>query len=31
VEHLRGVTHLEPPGISFEVKGTPEVAGWHLR
>ena len=31
VEHLRGVTHLEPPGISFEVRGTPEVVGWHLR
>jgi len=31
VEHLRSVTHLEPPGISFEVKGTPEVVGWHLR
>ena len=27
VEHLRGVTHLEPPGISFEVKDTPEVVG----
>ena len=31
VEHLRGVTHLEPPGISFEVKDMPEVVGWHLR
>jgi hypothetical protein len=31
VEHLRGVTHVEPPGISFEVRGTPEVVGWHLR
>jgi hypothetical protein len=31
VEHLSGVTHVEPPGISFEVKGTPEVVGWRLR
>jgi hypothetical protein len=31
VEHLRGVAHLEPPGISFEVKDTPEVVGWNLR
>lgn len=31
VEHLRGVTHVEPPGISFEVRGTPEVVGWRLR
>ena len=31
VEHLRGVTHLDPPGISFEVKDTPEVVGWYLR
>ena len=27
VEHLRGVTHVDPPGISFEVRGTPEVVG----
>ena len=31
VEHLSGVTHVEPPGISFEVRGTPEVVGWRLR
>lgn len=31
VEHLRGVTHMEPPEISFEVRGTPEVVGWRLR
>jgi hypothetical protein len=31
VEHLRGVTHVDPPGISFEVRGTPEVVGWRLR
>ncbi len=31
VEHLRGVTHLEPPEIVFEVKDTPEVVKWHLR
>jgi hypothetical protein len=30
-EHLRGVTHVDPPGIGFEVRGTPEVVGWHLR
>jgi hypothetical protein len=30
VEHLRGVTHVDPPGISFEVRGTPEVVGWRL-
>jgi hypothetical protein len=30
VEHLRGVTHVEPPGISFEVRGTPKVVGWRL-
>jgi len=30
VEHLGGVTHVEPPKISFEVRGTPEVVGWHL-
>jgi hypothetical protein len=31
VEHLRGVTHVEPPRIGFEVRGTPEVVGWRLR
>ncbi len=31
VEHLRGVTHVEPPEIGFEVRGTPEVEGWPLR
>ena len=31
VEHLRGVTHVDPPGIRFEVRGTPEVVGWRLR
>ena len=31
VEHLRGVTHVDPPGIGFEVRDTPEVVGWHLR
>jgi hypothetical protein len=31
VEHLSGVTHLEPPGIVFEVKDTPGVVRWHLR
>ena len=30
VEHLRSVTHLEPPGIGFEVKDTPKVVGWQL-
>jgi hypothetical protein len=30
VEHLRGVTHMDPPRIGFEVKGTPEVIGWRL-
>ncbi len=31
VEHLRGVTHVDPPEIGFEVRGTPEVVGWRLR
>jgi hypothetical protein len=31
VEHLRGVTHVEPPRIGFEVRGTPEVVAWRLR
>ena len=26
VEHLQGVIYVSPPEISFEVKGTPEVA-----
>ena len=30
VKHLQGVTHVNPPEISFEVKGTPEVVGWRL-
>jgi hypothetical protein len=30
VEHLGGVTHVEPPEIGFEVRGTPEVMGWRL-
>jgi hypothetical protein len=30
VESLSGITHVDPPRISFEVKGTPEVVGWHL-
>jgi hypothetical protein len=30
VEHLRGVTHVDPPEISFEVRGTLEVVGWRL-
>jgi hypothetical protein len=30
VEHLLGATHVNPPEIGFEVKGTPEVVGWRL-
>ena len=30
VEHLWGVTQVDPPGIGFEVRGTPEVVGWRL-
>jgi hypothetical protein len=30
VEHLRGVTHVDPPGIGFEVRSAPEVVGWRL-
>jgi hypothetical protein len=30
VKHLQGVTYVNPPEISFEVKGTPEVVGWRL-
>ena len=30
VEHLSGITHVDPPRISFEVNGTPEVVGWSL-
>jgi hypothetical protein len=26
VEHLQGLIYVSPPEISFEVKGTPEVA-----
>ena len=25
VEHLQGVTHVEQPGIGFEVRGTPRL------
>ena len=31
VEHLQGVTHVDPPEIGFEVRGTPEVGRWRLR
>ena len=31
VEHLQGVTHVEPPEIGFEARGSPEVVGWRLR
>jgi hypothetical protein len=30
VEHLRGVSYVDPPGIGFEVRGTPEVVSWRL-
>ena len=30
VEHLRGVTHAESPGVGFEVRSAPEVVGWRL-
>lgn len=30
VKHLLGVTYVDPPEISFEVKGAPEVVGWRL-
>src|ERR687894_887039 len=30
VEHLRGVTYVDPPGIGLEVRGAPEVVGWRL-
>ena len=30
VEHLSGITHVDPPRISFEGNGTPEVVGWSL-
>src|SRR5919199_3312737 len=30
VEHLRGVTHVEPPAITFEVRDAPKVVGWRL-
>ena len=30
VEHLRGVTYLELPGIGFEVKDKPKVIDWRL-
>lgn len=28
VEHLLGVTHVNPPEVGFEVRSTPEVVGW---
>ena len=31
VEHLGGVTHLDPPRMGFEVKDIPEVVRWRLR
>ena len=31
VEHLRVVTHVDPPEIGFEVRSTPEVVAWRLR
>lgn len=30
VEHLSGVTEVDPPQIGFEVNETPEVVGWRL-
>ncbi len=30
VEHLSGATHVDPPQITFEVRGTPEVVSWHV-
>ena len=30
VEHLRGVTYVDPQEIGFEVRCTPEVVGWRL-
>lgn len=30
VRHLLGVAYVNPPEISFEVKGAPEVVGWRL-
>lgn len=30
IEHLRGVTHVEPPRIAFEVKARPQVVAWRL-
>ena len=30
VENLQGVTHVDPPGISFEVRGTLDGLGWLL-
>ena len=30
VKHLLGTTYMNPPGISFHVKGSPEVVGWRL-
>ncbi len=30
VKHLQGVTYVNPPEISFEVKATPEIVGWRL-
>ena len=30
VKHLSGMIYINPPRISFEVKGSPEVVGWRL-
>jgi hypothetical protein len=30
VEHLSGVTHVDPPRIGFEVKETSDVVAWRL-
>jgi hypothetical protein len=30
MEHLPGITHVDPPRIGFEVNATPEVVGWRL-
>jgi hypothetical protein len=30
VEHLGGVTHVDPPEIGFEVRAAPEVVAWSL-
>jgi hypothetical protein len=30
VEHLSGITHVDPPRMGFEVKETPKVLRWHI-